>query len=90
MLADGEAEDVGGSGEAEAVSVVSLSVLLFVFGSGGWGAYMAVLCVRIVFSFNSNSWNLVGSSTFLSPVTDPSLVSPLCTVQCARGTSHHR
>jgi hypothetical protein len=34
----------------------------------GKKTYMAVLCVRMVFSFNSKSWNLAGSRTLREAV----------------------
>lgn len=60
VLADGEAEDIGGIGELEAVafkkSVQSIQ-------GGRKMTHIAVLCDRIVFSCSSNSWNSSGLRT---------------------------
>lgn len=68
VLADWEAEDVGGFGEGKAVAVGGMWLVGFQWIVFGARTYIATLCVRIVFSFSSKSWKFAGSSTFRSPV----------------------
>jgi hypothetical protein len=65
VLADGEAEDVGGLGELKSVAGRVSCITCCRVG----GTYMAVLCERTVFSSSSKSWNSVGFSTLRDPAS---------------------
>lgn len=70
VLANGQAENAGRARKLEAVAVGSTCQQGGPLHQGGGGdqlqnTHMATLCEMIVFSLSSNSWNLVGSRTFL-------------------------